>query len=481
MMRTRILAAAVILCGPATVPTGAAAQTFDRSRSPELAPPPELRLPPIVERTLPNGLKLLIVEHHELPLATFNLVVRSGASQDPAGRPGTADFTASMLREGAGTRSSLEIADQMAYLGATLSTNSGWDASTVFLHTPTAQLDSALALFADIALRPTFPVAEMERLRGQRLTSILQRRDQPPVIADLAYASLLFGTEHPYGQPLGGTEASTRDVQRDELERYYRSHFRPNNATMIIVGDVRPDDIEARVARLFGAWEPGTVPAVTLNEPSGAGRTTIYLIDKPGATQSSFRLGHIGAPRSTSDYFGLVVMNTVLGGSFTSRLMQNLRENRGYTYGAFSGFAFRRFAGPFVSQAEVVAAKSDSALIEFMKELRGISVPIPEDELLKAKRYLQLRFPGGFETTTGIANQLVPLVVYDLPMDYFEGYVRQIEAVTQADLQRVAQRYVNPDRMTIVVVGDRTQIEQPLRALGMAEIVVRDVGGQPIP
>ncbi len=481
MMRNRTLAAAIVLCGTATAPTGTAAQTFDRSRPPELAPPPELRLPPIVERTLPNGLRLLIVEHHELPLATFNLVVRSGASQNPVGRPGTADFTASMLREGAGTRSTLDIADQMAFLGAVLSTNAGWDASTVFLHTPTAQLDSALALFADIALRPTFPAEEMERMRGRRLTSILQRRDQPPVIADLTYASLLFGSEHPYGQPLGGTEASTRDVQREELERYYRTHFRPNNATMIIVGAVTPDDIQARIARLFGSWESAPVPSVTLNEPSGVERTTIYLIDKPGATQASFRLGHVGVPRSTNDYFALVVMNTVLGGSFTSRLMQNLRENRGYTYGAYSGFAFRRFAGPFVSEAEVVAMKSDSALIEFMKELRAIKVPVPEDELLKAKRYLQLRFPGGFETTTGIANQLVPLVVYDLEMDYHEGYVRQIEAVMQADLQRVAQRYINPERMTIVVVGDRAQIEQPLRALGMAEIVVRDVTGQPLP
>jgi zinc protease len=481
MMRNRTLIAALTLCTTAFLPPEGAAQAVDRSRPPELAPPPELRLPPIVQRTLPNGLKLLIVEHHELPLATFNLVIRSGASQDQPGRPGTADFTAAMLREGAGSRSSLEIADQMAFLGAALSTSAGWDASTVFLHTPTAQLDSSLALFADMALRPTFPADEMERMRGRRLTSILQRRDQPPVIADLAYASLLFGAEHPYGQPLGGTETSTRDVQREELGRFYHAHFRPNNATLIVVGDVSPDDTEARIARLFGSWEPATVPSATLSEPPGVERTTIYLIDKPGATQSSFRLGHVGPPRSSSDYFALVVMNTVLGGAFTSRLMQNLRENRGYTYGAFSEFSFRRFAGPFVSEAEVVAAKSDSALIEFIKELRNIREPVPEDELLKAKRYLQLRFPGAFETTTGIANQLVPLVVYDLPLDYYQGYVRQIEAVNQADLQRVAQRYINPDRMMIVVVGDRSQIEQPLRALRMAEIVVRDVAGQPLP
>lgn len=458
----------------------AGAQAVDRSAPPMLAPPPELRLPPIERRTLPNGMQLLIVQHQELPLATFNLVVRSGSTHDPDGRAGLADFTAAMLREGAGTRSSLEISDQAAFLGAALSTNAGWDASTVFLHTPTAQLDSALALFADVALRPTFPADEIERMRGRRLTAILQRQDQPPVIADLNYASLLYGGRHPYGQPQGGTEASTREVTREELAAFYRTHYRPNNATLIVVGAVDPDDVEQRIARLFGRWEAGTIPQIQLTDPVRPAATTIYLIDKPGAQQSSFRIGHLGVPRSTSDYFPLVVLNTILGGSFTSRLNQNLRETRGYTYGAFSGFAYRRFAGPFVSSAEVVAAKTDSALVEFLKELRGIREPIPAGELTRARRYLQLRYPSGFETTRDIASQLVPIVVYDLPLDYFNAYVRNIEAVTEADLRRVAQRYIDPDRLTIVIVGDRQQVEQSLRELRAADVVVRDVAGREI-
>jgi zinc protease len=463
--------ASVLLAGEA------GGQAVDRTVPPVLGPPPELRLPPIEQRTLPNGMKLLIVEHHELPLATFNLVIGSGATFDPRGRAGTADFTAAMLREGAGDRSSLEISDQAAFLGASLSTTATWDASTVFLHTPTAQLDSALALFADVALRPTFPAEEVERMRGRRLTAILQRQDQPPVIADLAYAALLFGDEHPYGQPQGGTEESMRGITPDDMVAFYSAHFRPNNATLIVVGDVSPDDIERRIAALFGGWSPGAVPQIEIRDPGLPERTVIYLIDKPGAPQSSFRLGHVGVARSTQDYFPLQVLNTILGGSFTSRLNQNLRETHGYTYGAGSGFGHRRFAGPFVSLAEVVATKTDSALVEFMRELRGIREPIPEDELTRAKRYLQLRYPSGFETTTGIASQLVPVVVYGLPLNYFDTYVSSIEAVTQNDLRRVAARYVHPERMTIVIVGDRQTIEQPLRALGTAEIVIRDITG----
>jgi zinc protease len=476
--RAKSLFAAVAVLALAAPTAGA--QTMDRSVPPVLGPPPELRLPPIEQRTLSNGLRLLIVRHDELPLATFNLVIGSGASYDPRGKPGVAEFTASMMREGAAARSTLEISDQLAFLGAALSTTAGWDGAIVFLHTPTAQLDSALALFADVALRPTFPADEMERQRGRRLAAILQRQDQPPVVADLTFSVLLYGNEHPYGQPLTGTEASIGAIARDDLVAHYNTHYRPNNATMIIVGDVQPDDIQQRIERLFRGWAPGAIPPLQLTEPARPERTTIIIVDKPDAPQASFRLGHVGVPRSTEDYFPLVVMNTVLGGSFTSRLMQTLRETRGFTYDASSGYAYRKFAGPFVSQAEIVAAKSDSALVEFMRELRGIRELIPEDELTRAKRYLQLGFPAGFETTTDIANQLVPVVVYGLPPDYFNNYVRNIEAVTQQDLQRVAMQYVNPDVMTIVIVGDRREIEQPLRALGLAEVIIRDLSGQTI-
>jgi predicted Zn-dependent peptidase len=241
------------------------------------------------------------------------------------------------------------------------------------------------------------------------------------------------------------------------------------------VGDVRPDDIERRALALFGSWARADVPPVAENNAPTPKATRLVLIDKPGAAQSSFRLGGIGVPRTTDDYFAIEVMNTILGGSFTSRLMQNLRETHGYTYGAGSGFSMRRSAGPFTASAEVVSAKTDSAFIEFMKELRAIRDTVPADELAKAKRYLQLGLPQNFETTGDIASQMLPLITYGIPLNFYDTAVQKIGAVTQADVQRVARQYVDPDRLTIVIVGDRKLIEPGLRALNPGEIVIRDV------
>ena len=454
--------------------------TFDRSKPPELGPPPKVSLPPIVTRQLGNGLKLLIVEQHELPLADFVLLVGSGSTSDPAGKPGIASLTAQMLREGTTSRKSLEIADQIAFLGINLSPNSSWESSTLSLHTPTAQLDSALALFADVALHPSFPTNEFDRIKKTRLTELLQLRDQGPAIANIAFPAIIYGSTHPYGVPALGTEASVQSLTAADLQAYYHANFRPNNSTLIIVGDVTPAQIEQKINSLFGSWQRGDVPVVNYGEPAKAGATTIYLIDKPGAAQSSFRIGAVGVPRSTKDYFALTVMNTILGGSFSSRLNQNLRENRGYTYGAGSRFDMRRAAGPFLASAEIVTAKSDSALIEFMKELNGIRQATPPTELSRAKRYLQLQLPGNFETTQEIAAALVPVALYGLPLDYYNTYVQNIENITQADVARVAQQYINPGSLAVVIVGDRKTIEQSLKAANVGPISIRDITGQPV-
>jgi zinc protease len=456
------------------------AQTLDRSKPPELGPPPTVSLPPIVTRQLPNGLKLMIVEQHELPLADFVLLTGSGSTADPAGKPGVANLTAAMLREGTATRKSLDIADQAAFLGVGLSSTSSWESSTLSLHTPTAQLDSALALFADVALHPSFPANEFERLRKNRLTDLLQIRDQGPAIANLVFPAIIYGASHPYGLAAIGTEASVKSLTTADLQSYYQTNFRPNNATLIIVGDVTPGQIEDKIKSLFGGWQRGEIPTLNYSEPPKSGATTIYLIDKPGAAQSSFRIGSVGVPRSTKDYFALTVMNTILGGSFSSRLNQNLRETRGYTYGAGSRFEMRRAAGPFTASAEIVAAKSDSALLEFMKELNRIRESVPTDELTRAKRYLQLQLPGNFETTQQIAGALVPVALYGLPLDYYNNYVQNIEAVTQADVNRVAQQYINPGALAVVIVGDRKTIEQALRSTNVGPVVLRDISGQTV-
>jgi predicted Zn-dependent peptidase len=461
------------------------AAAIDLTKPPELGAPPSLTPPPITTRELANGLKIVVIEQHELPLVDVLLQVRTGGEADPAGKMGTAALVAAMLTEGTSSRTALQIADQAAYLGVELTATSGWEQSSVSLHSPTAQLDSALALFSDVALHPNFPSADLERVRKVRLTALQQVRDRGPAIADRAFASAVFGSQHPYGRPLAGTEGSLASISRDDIQRFFTAYFRPNNATLLVVGDVRPDDVERRARELFGAWAKATVPSVATSTASSAAAVTVVLVDKPGAAQSSFRIGGIGAPRSTTDYFPLQVMNTILGGAFTSRLMQNLRETHGYTYGAGSGFGLRRSAGPFTASAEVVTAKTDSALIEFTKELRAIRDTVPTDELAKAKRYLQLGLPGNFETTGGIASEFVPLLAYGIPLDFYASAVQNYGAVTQADVQRVARQYIDPNKLTIVIVGDRKVIEPGIRALKPGEIIIRDVrdvlGAPPTP
>jgi zinc protease len=365
-------------------------------------------------------------------------------------------------------------------IGASLAQESPWDATMIYLHTPTAQLDSALALYADVVLRPAFPTEEFERIRKLKLTELLQRRDFAPAVANEAFAALVFGSGSAYGRTTSGNETSVGALKTSDLQSFYQAYFRPNNATLIVVGDVKPDDIERRINALFGKWEKGDVSPATVADPPKGSATTIYIVDKPGAPQSSFRIGSVGVPRSTKDYFALEVMNTLLGGSFTSRLNLNLREKHGYTYGAFSNFDMRKSAGPFVASAEVVANRTDSALIEFMRELRAIRETVPAEELSKAKRYLQLQLPGSFETTTGIAGQLVPVSIFGLPLDYYNTYVQNVDAVTAADVQRVAQQYVNPDNLAIVIVGDRKTIEPSLRRLNIGQISIRDMTGREV-
>ncbi len=452
----------------------------DRSAAPVLGPPPALHLPPVTVHELSNGLRVMVVERHGLPVADFVLVVPSGATANPADRAGVADLMARMLTEGTKTRSSLQISDQEAYLGISLSSNSGWDATTVAMSTPIAQLDSALALFADVSLRPSFPATEFDRIRTERLTALLQLKDRGPAIASLVYPAVLYGRGNPYGRSVIGTDSSVAAMTTSDLASYYASRFAPNGATLVVVGDVTPADIEGRIKTLFGAWARRSVPAVTAGPGNNVAATTIYLIDKPGAAQSSFRIGAPGVARATSDYFPIMVMNTTLGGSFTSRLNQDLREDKGYTYGAFSQFDMRKYGGPFTASAEVVSAKSDSALIEFMKQFRTIRDTIPTLELNKTKRYLQLELPSAFETNGQVAMRLSDVALYGLPLDYYNHVVADIGAVTQQQAQEAAMRHIDPSHLTVLIVGDRKSLEGPIKALNIGPVVRLDVNGNPV-
>ena len=452
------------------------AQAPDRSRPPQSGPPPALKLPAIQKRALSNGLPVWIVEHHDVPVIHVNLVVLSGTGDDPAGKYGIANLTASMLTEGAGSRSALEVADAVDFLGADLVTNSGSDGSAVRLFVPVARLADALPIMADVALRPTFPQAELDRQKAQRLTNVIQARDDPPSINQLTFARVLYGTTHRYGTALAGSAQTIQAFTVDDVRAFYRSVYQPSNAAIIVVGDVTPDRAVPMLETNFGKWQGAAAPQhVAMTTPAVPAARQVYIVDKPGAPQSQVRIGWVGVARSTPDYFPITVMNTVLGGAFSSRLNLNLREKHGYTYGAQSQFDMRLGAGPFVAAAGIQTDKTADALKEFFNELNGILQPVPADELTRAKHYVSLRYPLGFETTGDIATRLEQALVYRLPDDYFSTYVQQIEAVSAAEVQRVAQKYILPGRFAVVIAGDRAAIEPGIRALNLGPIKIMTV------
>jgi zinc protease len=448
------------------------AQQPDRKQPPPIGPAPSLKLPAIQKHKLSNGLAVWIVEHHEVPLAQVNLIVRSGSAADPIGKYGIGSMTAAMLDEGAGTREALDLADAIEFLGANLSTSSTFDASAVRLSVPVSKLPEALPLMADVALRPTFPAAELDRLRKERLTGLLQARDNVAALVQLAFPRLVFGPTHRYGTSANGLPATLESLTVDDLKAFYRAHFRPDNATLLVVGDLTPASALPMLEKAFGGWKSEGLAPLVAEVPNAPqlGKRQIYLVDKPEAAQSQIRSGWVGVPRSTPDFAVLEVLNTVLGGSFTSRLNQNLREKNGYAYGASSGFDMRLSAGPFVAAAGVQTDKTADALREFFNELNGMLTPVPADELSKAKNYVALGFPGEFETTGDMARKLEELVIYNLPEATFSNFVPAVTAVTAADLQRAAARFIQPEKMAVVVVGDLKVIEGPIRALNLGPI-----------
>ncbi len=461
----------------------AKAQTPDRSVPPPVGPAPRVTLPPIHTFTLSNGLSVWVVEKHQVPLVQALLLVEAGQAYERPGQYGLADLTADMLDEGAAGRSALELSDAIDYLGARFSVSASDFLTTVGLRVPTERFEEALGLMADVTLRPDFPEADLERLRLQRLTEMLRRHDEPTEIAGAMLYQTLFGKDHPYARYPLGREDDLRRFTTDDLRAFYAAHYGPARAALIVVGDVTPDEVMPKLEAALGAWtsEAGPsnpdVPVV----PQVTGRT-VYLVDKPGAAQSVIRIGRIGPGRDTGDYYAIQVMNTILGGSFTSRLNQNLREDKGYTYGARSSFDMRRKQGAFVAGADVQTAVTGPSLAEFMKELRGIREPIPAEEVDRAKNFLAMRFPANFQAVRQVAGRLAELENFDLPLDSYEKYTDGILAVTGEAVAEAARKYVDPDNLVLVVVGDRSVIEEQVRAQGLGPVKilsVTDVLGAP--
>ncbi|HSJ10379.1 MAG TPA: pitrilysin family protein [Longimicrobiales bacterium] len=443
----------------------------DRTVRPAVAEAPDVTLPPIQQFTLANGMRVLLMEKRDLPLIQLNLVIGAGSVLDDAARPGLASLTAAMLDEGAAGHSALDIANTFEMLGARFAVGAGAHTASMSLRAPSLKLPDALRTAADVIMRPDFPDAELERLRKERLTALLRRYDDPGSIASALFDETLFGSSHAYGRSAFGTDASLRSIGIADLRAFYQRHYTPDNTTAIVVGDIDAAQARQLLESAFGSWRRGAGAAtVTVPQAPQVRGRTIYLVDKPGAAQSVIRLGRIGVPRSSDDYYALEVMNTILGGSFTSRLNQNLRETNQYSYGASSGFSFLPSAGPWFAGASVQTQSTGPALTEFFNELRRMHQPIPADEVDRARNFLAMRYPAGFQSVGGIAGRLGDMVQFGLAPDYFNRFVDNILAVSNSDVERVARQYLDPDNVAIIVVGDRSVIEAQVRAQNLGDI-----------
>ncbi len=456
--------------------------TTDYSRNlPKAKAESKFVLPSIEKQTLSNGLEVWLVRRAELPIVSMNMIFKSGGTVDPSGKSGVASFTSGLLNSGTKTRSAIDVSNQLADIGATLGLGSSWDSANVSMQTLTKNLDKALDIYSDVLVNPTFPDKEFDNLRRRTLISLQQRRDNANAVAGNAYNALLYGRNHPYGNSLGGDKASVESIKQSDVEKFYQTFYRPNNGVLVVVGDTNMSVLKPKLEKAFANWKSSDVPSATFPEIAAFSRPGIYLIDKPNAAQSVIMIGQVGVPRDNPDYYALQVMNSILGGGGSARLFMNLREDKGYTYGAYSNFAFRRGAGPFTASAGVQTAYTKESVVEFIKELNGIrgEIPISQSEYEINKQSLIRSLPGGFETNGQIANQFSALITYGLPDSYFSEYARNISAVTLADVDRVADKYITPDKMAILIVGDKTTIEPGLKELGYP-IALLDTEGNPI-
>jgi zinc protease len=452
-----------------------------RAQQPAAGAASRLSLPVPKKFKLANGLTVLLVEQHNLPMVSAGLTVLSGSETNPLDRPGLASFTADMLDEGTEKRTTLQLAEDAARIGANLGTFSYSDASVVNVSALKKNADAAFELMSDVALHPSFAQKEIDRVRNTRLTLIQQQRDNPNALAGRVFNNAVYGDKHPYGFHELGTTDSNKAITRDDMLGFWKAGYAPGNAALVVAGDITEKEARALAEKYFGGWT-GTAPAVKRAEVGAAGARRIVVVDKPGAPQTALRIGHVGVARSSADYVPLEVMNLGLGGLFSSRINMNLREKNGYTYGAFSAFEYRRGQGPFYAGSGVRTNVTAPAVREVLNEIERMRATRMTDEELKvAKDSFSRSLAGLFETTGRTVGTISDLFVYDLPADFYSTLPARIDAVTAADVQRVAEKYLKPDATIVVAVGDRGQIVPELQKLNLGSIEARDLDGKPVP
>jgi predicted Zn-dependent peptidase len=451
---------------------------------PVLGPAPRLVMPAVQAATLPNGVRLQVVSMTELPLVQMTLLIDGGARLDGS-HPGLASFAASMLSEGAGGRDVFELAAGLEYLGASLSAGASWDNFSLSLRAPKRTIADAARILADELLRPSFRSQDVARRRDLRIADLLQARDRPSAVANNVFGYEVFPSGHPYHNPIAGDSASVATFDSAMVRRFWTGAAVPSRATLIVTGDVTLAEARALATSALGGWAAPATPlalAPAASTPAApVPSTRVFLVDKPGAAQSVILIGRPGVDRRSPDYAALTLMNTLFGGSFSSRINQILREQKGFTYGAGSSFSWRPVPGPFVASSAVRTNVTDSSLAIFFSEFRRLrSEPVSAAELDRARSYIGLGALGDFETTRQVAGALADLDQFGLPLSTIPADLDAIGKLTTADIQRAAEKYVDPGRMTVVVVGDIAKIRPGIEALHLGPVTVVDHAGREV-
>ncbi len=452
-----------------------------RESAPEAGPPVTWTPPDVQSWSLPNGVRVLFVERHDLPIVSVRVVSSIGAGDRPDARPGATVFMGAILEQGAGKRGALAISDDFESLGADHGAWWEWDSCVVRVKVLASHLTAAVDLVADIVQRPTFPDDEIERQRKRWLASLQQEKSSPPAMEQNALAAAVFGPRHPYGHSPRGRPADVEKLKRDEIVAEWRRAIVPSATTIAVAGDIAPGELRTMLSERFGAWRGSaaerTVVARAPHPPKGSPR--VVLVDFPGAAQSQVYVADEGAPFATPDRIALGVMNAILGGMFSSRINLDLREAHAYTYGAHSRFAMRHGAGPFAAGGAIFAQHTGDALRALLAHVARIrDEAVTPEELADAKENARLALPARFESVDDVTGALGDLAVYKLPLDEYAKRAAQIDRVTVADVQRVARQWLHPEGLRVIVVGDRDKIEKDLAALGLGAIELANAYGE---
>jgi zinc protease len=445
----------------------------DRTQQPAIRSSSKFPPPKVSSVSLANGLVLRVVERREIPKLAVGLMVKVGAIADSPAKAGLASMTAEMLDEGTKSRSALQIEAELDSMGSSISTCASREWSLISLDTLARHLRPSLELMGDVVLNPNFPDGELERLRKQVLDGILQERANPNATAGRVVRKVLFGANHPYGWSVGGDEDSVKSLTREELEKFYLAHYSPSEACLIMVGDVALDEAKEVAETTFSEWNESSTPGAEVEPVECSGRRA-YVVDRPGAPQSEVRLAKPAPGRATDDYYALQVLNNVLGGGFSSRLNLNLRESKGYSYGAFSALRFARFQSLFLGIAPVETKVTKEAIEEMLSEFDAIATwnrPVTEQELEDAKSTLIRGYAQRFETLAQIAGEIAELEGFGLPTEELARFTAEIDGVSLDQVQRVAEAHIGTEDLVLVVVGDLAEIEPAIRSLDFGEVV----------